>query len=210
MTLIFDLDKTLYPSNNGLFKKVDERINEYLVKYIKIPENSVNKIRYNYWLKYGTTLNGLMKFYNINPIHYLDFVHDVDIDKFLKEDEELKDILKAIPVKKYVLTNGYLPFAKKVLEKIGIREYIEDVFDIVWLDFIPKPYFYGYRKIIKTLKVNPENSVFFDDFYLNLFPAKHLKMTTVLVNNGRENFYFVDCKISDIKKLKNLKFIIDF
>ncbi len=207
MTLIFDLDKTLYSSQNGLFKAIDTKINEYLIKFLNFKIDEVDKIRKEYWSKYGTTLNGLMKFHNVNPIHYLEYVHDVNLDDYLDKDETLINTFKSITCKKYIFTNGYIPFAKKVLEKLGIECYINDIFDIVWMEYHPKPYFFGYRKLINFLNINPECSFYFDDFYKNLYPAKYFKMKTVLVNDISINYDFIDYKIPDIKKIKN---IIDF
>ena len=206
---IFDLDKTIYPKESGLFKAVDEKINEYLITYLNFNPNEVNLIRKKYWLKYGTTLNGLIKFHNVNPIHYLEFVHDVNITQFLDKDEELIEIFKSISGKKIIFTNGYKPFAQKVLNILGIKNFFDEIIDITFIDFIPKPYVYGYKKLINNFEISPEKAIFFDDFYLNLIPAKSLGMTTVLVNNNSKNHEYIDYKIPDIKKLKNFKFCID-
>ncbi len=209
MILIFDLDNTIYSPESGLFKAVDNRINLYLKKYLKIPENKVNELRKNYWLKYGTTLNGLMRFHNINPVHYLEFVHDVEINEFLKEDEELKKIFSQIDCKKFIFTNGYKPFALNVLNSLGIINYFDEVFDILWMNYIPKPKIYGYLKLLKTLKVSGKKCIIFDDFPLNLLPAKWIEMTTILVNKRKINYSFIDRRICKIKELKNLHFIVD-
>ena len=210
MILIFDLDKTLYSPENGLFAEVDRRINQYLIKNVGIKKDNVNELRRYYWLKFGTTLNGLMKFHNVDPIHYLEYVHDVDVKEFISFDKELKKILQHIPYKKFIFTNGYLPFAKRVIDALGVENIFEDIFDIVWANFIPKPYLLPYRKILKDIKSIPEKIVYFDDFYLNLYPAKFLNMTTILVKNKNEEVEFIDYKIPDIKSIKKLKFIIDF
>ncbi len=207
---IFDLDNTLYSPKNGLFKEVDKKINEYLKIFLGFSEKEVNKIRKKYWIKFGTTLNGLMRYHNINPIHYLEFVHDVDIEKFLNKDCELKNILNEINGKKIIFTNGYKPFAIKVLKQLGIYDIFDEILDIEWMDFIPKPNFNSYRKLINFLKCKPEKTIFFDDFYLNLLPAKRCKMRTVLVKQCIDHFDFVDFHIENIKNLKNLKINIDF
>ena len=206
---IFDLDKTIYPGDNGLFSAVDKRINEYLIKYLKFNPGEVDNIRKEYWQKYGTTLNGLMKHHNNNPVHYLEYVHDIEIKKFLKKDEELISIFKNIKGDKIIFTNGYTPFAEKVLEILGIREFITEIIDIISIDFIPKPNIHGYIKIIKNFKISPSDSIFFDDFYLNLIPAKSIGMITVLVNNKTIKNEYIDYCIPEIKKLKNFKFSID-
>lgn len=35
--MLFDLDNTLYPRESGLFSRVDQRINEYLEKVVRLP-----------------------------------------------------------------------------------------------------------------------------------------------------------------------------
>ena len=206
---IFDLDNTIYSPDTGLFKEIDERINLYLKKYVKIPENRVNEIRRHYWHKYGTTLNGLMRFHSVNPIHYLEFVHDVPIENYLSEDVELRKILENLDAKLIIFTNGYRPFAIRVLEIIGILDLFENIFDIQWMNFIPKPKIYGYLKLIKELRTNGNNCTIFDDFPLNLAPAKNILMRTVLVNEKKFNYPFIDYKISTIKKLKEIDLNVD-
>ena len=206
---VFDLDKTIYPEESGLFKAVDERINQYLINFLNFKFDEVNEIRKKYWLKYGTTLNGLIKFHGVNPLHYLEYVHDVDIKNFLSRDEELIVLFQQIKGKKIIFTNGYRPFAEKVLNVLGIDEYVDDIIDIISINFIPKPYIYGYKKLISKYQLVPSQTIYFDDFYLNLIPAKSLGMITVLVNNDEIEHKFIDYKIPELKMLKNFKFCID-
>ena len=45
-----------------------------------------------FYKEYGTTLYGLMKHYNFQPKEFLNFVHDVNLDKITKNKNLFKNI----------------------------------------------------------------------------------------------------------------------
>ena len=94
---LFDLDNTLYPRNCGLFDHVDHLINRYLEEVVKIPLAEVDQRRRDYWQAHGTTLNGLMIHHDVDPHHYLDFVHDVPLADYLEADEKLVAMIAELP-----------------------------------------------------------------------------------------------------------------
>ena len=74
---IFDLDNTIYDIKSGLFVKISERITEYMMEVLSFTMEEANLVRSNMYKKYGLTLTGLMREYEIDPDDYLDFIHDV-------------------------------------------------------------------------------------------------------------------------------------
>jgi len=92
--LLFDVDNTLYPEETNLFALVDRKINDYLKFFIKINPGKVNYIRKKYLIEYGTTLNGLIKHYNVDPLHYLEYVHNVPLEKYIKKKYKIRKISK--------------------------------------------------------------------------------------------------------------------
>ena len=128
--LLFDVDNTLYPKRTNLFQLVDNKINQYLHQVVNIPKNEVNYIRKKYLLKYGTTLNGLMKHHNIDPLHYLDYVHNVPVEKYIMENKALQNFLKTNPYKKVIFSNAYKPYILKILKSLNISDYFEYIMDI--------------------------------------------------------------------------------
>src|SRR5262249_21286452 len=87
--ILFDLDNTLYSEKCGIFDLIDQRMNEWLIANLQVPENEVEEFRHKYFMKYGTTLRGLMLHHDVNPYDFLHYVHDVPVQEFLQADQEL-------------------------------------------------------------------------------------------------------------------------
>ena len=59
-TVFLDLDDTLYPSSNGVWDAIGERINLFMMERLAIEPDRVRVLRDSYFRNYGTTLHGLM------------------------------------------------------------------------------------------------------------------------------------------------------
>ena len=103
-----------------------------------------------------------MKYYDVDPDEFLDYVHNIDFSK-LKKNDELNQYLKLLPGKKIVFTNGDENYASKVLCSLGIIDNIDEIYDIKKGNYIPKPKIETYRNLINSLKIIPRKTVFFED-----------------------------------------------
>ena len=92
---IFDLDNTLYSGKTKVFEQVDKKMSKYISEKLKVSLEEAKKIQKNYFFKYNTTLNGMIKNHKIDANEFLEFVHDIDID-FLKKDVKLGEELKKL------------------------------------------------------------------------------------------------------------------
>ena len=167
---IFDLDNTLYSGKTKVFEQVDKKMSMYISEKLNVSIEKAKKIQKNYFYKYNTTLNGMIKNHKIDANEFLNFVHDIDID-FLKKDVELSEELKKLIGKKIIFTNGPRKHAMNVTQKIGISQYFHDIFDIVDSEFVPKPLIQPYKKLVKKHKIDPKLCVLVEDIARNLKPA---------------------------------------
>ena len=71
-TWIFDLDNTLYPAECNLFAQVDQRMGEFIAKYLGVPFEYARHLQKSYYRQYGTTLCGLMQVHKLDPKAFLD------------------------------------------------------------------------------------------------------------------------------------------
>ena len=181
---LIDVDNTLYPQEAGIFDLVDKRINEYMIKFLGMDAKDVPRKRIEYWHTYGTTMAGLMKHFNIDPYHFLEFTHDVDIDDRIKPNKTLREKLQKIEAVKIAFTNAPLKHAKRVLELLGVIDQFVDIFDIISADFIGKPHKYPYQKIIKLTKA--EKYIMADDVDRNVRTAKQLGMFAIHIGDNKE------------------------
>src|SRR5262249_24687610 len=133
---VFDLDNTLYPPSCRLFAQIDVKMRAYISSLLQVDGDEAYRLQKQYYRDHGTTLSGLMKLHNIKPGNFLDFVHDIDVS-VVPENLELAEVLQRLPGRRLIFTNGTVAHASRVLNRIGIHDHMEDIFDIVHADFIP-------------------------------------------------------------------------
>lgn len=177
---IFDLDNTLYPHHAGLFLQVEERIREKVQRYLNIDREAADKVRQDYYKRYGTTLRGLMVEHNIHPDDFLEYVHDIDHSP-VEADPVLTSAIASLPGRKFILTNGSRRHAEKVADRLGFTDHFEDIFDIVSAKLLPKPSRETYERFIATTGVAPTTAAMFEDLPRNLVVPNTLGMRTVLI-----------------------------
>ena len=119
--ILFDLDDTLYPTSAGLMTEISQRMSEYMVARIGISPADVDRVRHDYWARYGTTLRGLYLERHIDAQAFLDYVHDIDLDKYLQTDARLDTALAALPQPKSIFTNASAKHARKCSACAGRR-----------------------------------------------------------------------------------------
>jgi putative hydrolase of the HAD superfamily len=182
--ILFDLDNTLYTEESGIFELIDQRMSEWLITRLKIPESEVREFRRKYFLQYGTTLRGLMLHHQVDPMDFLTFVHDVPVKDFLTVDLELRGTLEEVTSRKIIFTNSDAAHANRILDALGIRDLFEKIFDIEAMGFIPKPNQEAYAAVLQYAAVQPSECLLIDDMTRNLKPARALGMRTVLIGSG--------------------------
>ncbi len=180
---IFDLDNTLYPADCNLFAQIDQRMGEFIQRYLDLPWEHARYLQKHYYRRYGTTLAGLMREHNMHPDAFLEYVHDIDLSP-VPEHPELAAELERLPGRKLIFTAGSRRHAENVAGKLGVLHLFEDICDIVATGYVPKEQREAYDKMIRAHGVSPEQAAMFEDMPHNLVAAHDLGMTTVLVHSS--------------------------
>lgn len=201
---IFDLDNCLYPASTGLFDLIDERMGAYIQRLLACDPVEARRVQKAHFHEHGTTLAGLMKEHGVEPTDFLEDVHAIPLDR-VRRDERLASALGRLPGRKIVFTNGDEPYARRVLEAIGVHHHFDELHDIHASSYRPKPDPHGYELLCERFGIEPERAVLADDMAANLRPAKALGMTTVWVDNGSERGNhglgdFIDHRIQDVSQ----------
>jgi putative hydrolase of the HAD superfamily len=184
-TWIFDLDNTLYPASCDLFALIDTRMGQFIQDLLDVDPAEARRIQKGHFHQHGTTLTGLRHEHDVEPRAFLDFVHDIPMDR-ITPDPALKLALMALPGRRLVFTNGDAPYANRVLSALDLDDCFEAVFDIYAADLVPKPDPRPYAALCDTLNVEPARALFVEDMARNLKPAKSIGMATVWINNGSD------------------------
>lgn len=182
---IFDLDNCLYPHSTGLFELIDERMGQYIQRLLDCDAIEARRVQKDYFRNHGTTLAGLMKSHEVDPHDFLEHVHDIPLDR-VGRDDRLAQALSKLPGRRFVFTNGDAPYARRVLDAIGVGEHFEDLHDIHASSYRAKPDPHGYELLCERFGIEPTHALLADDMIQNLIPAKALGMTTIWVDNGSE------------------------
>ena len=182
---IFDLDNTLYPASCDLFGLIDQRMTAYVARRLRLPHDQAYATQKRYFRDHGTTLSGLMAEHDVDPHDFLADVHAIEMDA-LSEDRRLIDAIARLPGRKLIFTNGDAPYARRVLDRIGLSEAFEAIHDIHAMAYRPKPHAHAYESMLAAFGVDPARALFAEDMARNLKPAKALGMATLWVDNGSE------------------------
>jgi putative hydrolase of the HAD superfamily len=200
---IFDLDNCLYPASTGLFDLIDERMGAFIQRLLDCDPVDAKRIQKAHFHEHGTTLAGLMREHQVDPHDFLEDVHAIPLDRVIRDDRLARNLAK-LPGRKLVFTNADEPYARRVLDALGVGEHFAEMHDIHAAELRPKPDRHGYQLLLDRFGIDPSRAAMVEDMAQNLKPAKMLGMKTVWVDNGSERGNhghdpsFIDHRITDV------------
>ena len=177
---VFDLDNTLYPRECNLFAQIDLLISDYMVSVTGLPYAEARALQKVYYRDHGTSLHGLMLHHGVDPDHFLKTVHDIDYSG-VPAHPGLVDALKALPGRRFILTNGDVGHAEAVLRKVGAAGLFAGIFDIRAMAYKPKPLPEAYEAFFAANGIDAKRAAMFDDLEKNLLVPHETGMVTVHV-----------------------------
>ncbi len=184
-TWVFDLDNTLYPARSNLFVQVSARMTAFIQDCFALEAGPARELQREMFRRHGTTLRGLMTEHGIEPVEFLDFVHDIDVTP-VDPSPRLDALLDGLPGRKVIFTNGSVPHAERVMARLGVARHFESIFDIVAADYVPKPDPRPYARLVEVAGFAPSGAVMIEDMAKNLAPAAALGMRTVWLRSEHD------------------------
>ncbi len=182
---VFDLDNTLYPRQCNLFAQIDIRITNYVMSLTQLDFVEARALQKTYYRDFGTTLNGLMSQHKVDPDDFLNTVHAFDYSP-VEAHPDLVAAIRALPGRKFILTNGDTGHARNVLARLGGDDLFEHVHDIRAMTYVPKPHKEAYDGFFALHGIDPTRAVMFDDLEKNLLVPHETGMVTVQVVAGED------------------------
>ena len=202
--MFFDLDDTLYPSTCGIWQAIAKRMDEYIVQKSITPPEKVKILRENLLQEYGTTLRGLRALYGIDESDFLEYVHDVPLNSFLKKDELLVETLNIYPGRKIIFTNSSKAHAERVISILGLDGVFSDIIDVQQISPYCKPLPEAYNKALAITAVkDPSTCVMIDDSARNLKTAHEMGFYTIQVGSENRSPY-ADAAVVSVADLPNV------
>ena len=182
-TWIFDLDNTLYPPACDLFAQVDDRMCSFIAEYLSVDSAEARRLQKGYYIEHGTTLSGLMTKHGMEPAAFLQYVHDIDVSG-IAPNPALGALLRKLPGQKLIFTNGSVRHAENVVNRLGISDAFDGIYDIVATEYKPKPKREAYDLFLKKSRIDPTRAAMFEDIARNLLVPHEVGMTTVWIRPG--------------------------
>lgn len=179
-TWVFDLDHTLYPPRMRLFDQIEVRMTSYVMRELNVSRDEADDLRARYWREHGTTLAGLMRNHDIDPDPYLVEVHDIDFS-VLDPEPALAEVIRQLPGRKIIYTNGSAPYAEQVLAARGLDGLFAEIYGIEHAGYRPKPEAEAFEQVFARDGLNPKSAAMFEDDPRNLRVPHDMGLNTVLV-----------------------------
>jgi putative hydrolase of the HAD superfamily len=200
--IFFDLDDTIYSSDNGLWNVIRTRMSQYMVEKLGLPEEEVSVLRRKYYITYGTTLRGLQTHYDVDADDYLDYVHDINLQEYLRPLPGLREMVISLPQTRWIFTNADAKHATRVLDVMQLSGCFQGIIDVKAIQFACKPEQVAYQRALALAgDPNPQQCVLLDDSPTNLLPARQLGFTTILINQNGDAHPDVDHTILNLLSL---------
>ncbi|WP_045389292.1 pyrimidine 5'-nucleotidase [Falsirhodobacter sp. alg1] len=177
---VFDLDNTLYHPSARLFDQIEVRMTDWVMRTLSVTRDHADHLRATYWRLHGTTLAGLMREHGVDPVPYLEDVHDISLTH-LTPDAELARGIANLPGRRFVYTNGSAPYAERVLAARGLSGLFDGIYGVENADFQPKPDETAYRTVFAKAGIDPAEGAMFEDDPRNLLVPHAMGMQTVHV-----------------------------
>ncbi|MBW7859559.1 MAG: pyrimidine 5'-nucleotidase [Rhodocyclaceae bacterium] len=199
---LLDLDNTLHNASAHIFPHINRSMTAYLVRHLAIGPGEADALRLHYWRRYGATLLGLMRHHGTDPGHFLEHTHHFEsIEPLMVFDRALRAMLRRLPGRRIVFSNGPRAYVRTVVDAMGIAHLFDELYGIEQMRFHPKPGVQAYRHLLRDHRLNPHDCILVEDSIENLRTAKRLGMKTVLVGSSLRVPPYVDLRIASILKL---------
>ena len=199
--LVIDLDNTLYAANNGVFSRMDKRMIAFIARELHMPTDDADALRIKYWKQYGSTLRGLMLHHGVDAEAFLQDVHDVQAHDLLQPDDDLHSALEKLKPRKVIHTNGTREHAERILMALNVQQHFEQIYDIRYKDYMPKPCEDTLKLLCKEEGISPDKVLVVDDMPENLAAAQAIGARTCWISENYQASHPWDYALPSVVEL---------
>ncbi|MGX4640982.1 HAD-IA family hydrolase [Massilia sp. SYSU DXS3249] len=188
---LFDLDNTLHDASHAIFPAISANMNVYIARVLDdgvtpVTQERIDAARLGYWKRYGATLLGMMRHHGVSAPHFLRETHELkDLRAMMRSEAGLGSLLRRLPGRKILLTNGPLAYSTDVMRHLGLHRHFAHHIAIeqmhVHRQLRPKPSKLMLARLLRRHGVAARDCVLVEDTLANLKSAKQLGLSTVWV-----------------------------
>ena len=199
---IFDLDNTLHDARVHIFPSMHTQIQDFLKKQFGLDDEGASRMRRDFWLRYGTTLRGLVRHHGTDPKHFLAETHVFpELADMVVHENAVRHALERLGGTRLVFSNAPRHYVEEVLRAIRLARYFDAVYTIEDTGYRGKPHAWGFHRLLRRHKLDPHRCALVDDILDNLRAAHRLGMSTVWVSPAGRRVPYVDVRVSSVTQL---------
>ncbi len=181
---LFDLDNTLHDASHSAMPDMTRAMGEFIQRELRLDQADSDALRRRYFLRYGATLLGLVRHHGVDAAHFLHDTHLLPgLEGRVRGHPHDLAALRALPGRKYILTNAPHAYTARVLGALGLAGGFDGVIAIenmsMFGDLRPKPDARMFRRLAARLRVHPSRCVLVEDTLAHQKSARSLGMKTV-------------------------------
>lgn len=191
--LLVDLDDTIFNASAGMLAAIHCRMEDYIGRRLGLPPEEAVRVQKDYWREYGATFVGLQRHHGVPPEEFFKATHGFDLRPYLKTDTgcmRLREVIRRLPGRKVVLTNGPGCYAHAVLRGLRLENLFAGVISASDMHLCgkwrskPDPLLFAHAA--HAFGARMRETLFIDDNVHNLAEAKALGMFTVWSRGYRD------------------------
>lgn len=217
---LFDLDNTLHHASHAVFGEINRLMTDYVAKTLSVDHATASAVRMDYWHRYGATVLGMAKHHGVRPADFLAAAHDFpDLPSLLRAERGIARMLRAIPGRKFLLTNAPQAYSTQVVRHLKLHHSIEQHIAVedmhVHGRLRPKPDRLMMRRVLAKYRIPAHRVILVEDTESHLKSYRSLGLRTVWVTGflppALQRFVkrrpsYVDLKVQSISQLARSPF----
>lgn len=181
---LFDLDNTLHDAGAWVFARMNGEMTRYVVETLGIETAEADRLRREYWQRYGSTLLGLVRHHGVKAAHFLHETHRFEgLEEQVTGHRHDLAAIARLRGRKVVLTNAPRAYALRVLGALRATTLFDELLSIEDMTMFgrlrPKPDRRMLRAVARRLGVAPHECVLVEDAVENLRAAREVGMPGV-------------------------------
>ena len=206
---LIDLDDTLFFAGGKVMSTINSRMTAFIQSELSISFEEANRLRVEYWKRYGTTARGMQERHGVSFQPFLSFSHHLPcFELYVRFKPYVGKVLGSLIGKKYVVTNSPQNYAVEVLKKNGLLKHFDEICALegMWINsqLRCKPARLLWQRILCKTGVKKNHHILVDDTLANLKTAKNMGFKTVwmreYLNKGQVH----------VKQISNRPSYVDF